>query len=155
MAMNIGIDKKDRKLVADTMLRVLADTIILSLKARNYHWNVVGANFKSLHELFQELYEDFDEAADGIAERVRALGFHCPGSYIEFMAISAIKEEQGKLDAMDMVHRLVLDIELLIRRTDEVKTVALSVNDDATADLMIGRLQDLGKFAWMLRSHLE
>lgn len=155
MIVDIGIEKKDRKQVVDTMLRVLADTYILGLKTRNYHWNVVGANFKSLHELFESIYKDLDMAGDEIAERVRALGFHCPASYIEFMAISAIKEEQGTLESMDMVRRLVLDIELLIRRTDEVKSVALSVDDDATADLMIERLRDLGKFAWMLRSHLE
>lgn len=155
MIIDIGIEKKDRKQVVDTMLRVLADTYILGLKTRNYHWNVVGANFKSLHELFESIYKDLDTAGDEIAERVRALGFHCPASYIEFMAISAIKEEQGTLESMDMVRRLVLDIELLIRRTDEVKSVALSVDDDATADLMIERLRDLGKFAWMLRSHLE
>ncbi len=155
MIMDIGIEKKSRKLVADTMIRVLADTFILSLKVRNFHWNVLGPNFKPLHELFQDIYEDLDESGDEIAERIRALGFHCPGSYAEFIAISAVKEEQGHLEALDMVRRLVLDLELLIRRIDEVKTVAMSVNDDASADLMIERLADLAKFAWMLRSHLE
>lgn len=155
MIMDIGLDKKDRKLMADTMLRILADTFILSLKTRNFHWNVTGPHFKPLHELFQEIYEDLDESGDEIAERIRALGFHCPGSYAEFIAISAIKEERGSLEALDMVRRLVLDLELLIRRIDEVKSVAMSVNDDATADLMIERLADLAKFAWMLRSHLE
>ncbi|AIK96141.1 Dps family protein [Candidatus Odyssella acanthamoebae] len=155
MIIDIGIDKKGRKVVVDAALRVLADTFILSLKTRNYHWNITGIHFKYLHEFFQEIYESLDAAGDEIAERIRALGFYCPASYTEFMAISAIKEEKGSLESMDMVRRLVLDIELLIRRTNEVKTVALSVDDDATADLMIGRLQELGKFAWMLRSHLE
>ncbi|WP_010299234.1 Dps family protein [Candidatus Odyssella thessalonicensis] len=155
MILDIGLDKKDRKLIVDTMVGVLADTVILALKARNFHWNVVGANFKPLHDLFQEIYEDLDQAADIQAERIRALGFHCPGSYGEFIAVSSIKEEQGTLEAMDMIRRIILDIELLIRRSDEVKVVAMSVNDDATADVMIERLQSLGKFAWMLRSHLE
>lgn len=155
MILDIGLDKKDRKLIVDTMVGVLADTVILALKARNFHWNVVGANFKPLHDLFQEIYEDLDQAADIQAERIRALGFHCPGSYGEFIAVSSIKEEQGTLEAMDMIRRIILDIELLIRRSDEVKVVAMSVNDDATADIMIERLQSLGKFAWMLRSHLE
>ena len=155
MIMDIGIEKKSRKLVADTMIRVLADTFILSLKVRNFHWNVLGPNFKPLHELFQDIYEDLDESGDEIAERIRALGFHCPGSYAEFIAVSAIKEERGHLEALDMVRRLVLDLELLIRRIDEVKSVAMSVDDDASADLMIERLADLTKFAWMLRSHLE
>lgn len=155
MIMDIGIDKKNRKLIVDSMLRVLADTMIMALKTRNYHWNLVGPDFKFLHEFFAEIYKDFDAAGDDIAERVRSLGFHCPGSYAEFIAISAIKEEQGTLESMDMIRRLVLDIELIIRRTDEVKTVALSVSDDATADLMIERLRGLAKTAWMLRSHLE
>jgi starvation-inducible DNA-binding protein len=155
MIMDIGLEKKSRKLVADTMIRILADTFVLSLKVRNFHWNVVGPHFKPLHELFQEVYEDLDESGDEIAERIRALGFHCPGSYAEFIAVSAVKEEQGHLEALDMVRRLVLDLELLIRRIDEVKTVAMSVDDDASADLMIERLADLAKFAWMLRSHLE
>lgn len=155
MIMDIGLEKKSRKLVADTMIRILADTFVLSLKVRNFHWNVVGPHFKPLHELFQEVYEDLDESGDEIAERIRALGFHCPGSYAEFIAVSAVKEEQGHLEALDMVRRLVLDLELLIRRIDEVKSVAMSVDDDASADLMIERLADLAKFAWMLRSHLE
>jgi starvation-inducible DNA-binding protein len=155
MIVDIGIEKKDRKLVVDALFRVLADSFILSLKTRNYHWNVVGSTFKSLHELFEMIYKDLDDSGDLTAERIRALGFHCPASYLEFMAVSAIKEEQGSLEALDMVRRLVLDIELLVRRTDEVKAVALSVTDDATADLMVERLRALDKIAWMLRSHLE
>lgn len=155
MIMDIGLERKDCKLVADTMLRILADTFVLSLKVRNFHWNVTGVFFKPLHELFQEIYEDLDESGDEVAERIRALGFYCPGSYAEFIAVSAIKEERGHLEALDMVRRLVLDLELLIRRIDEVKSVAMSVDDDASADLMIERLADLTKFAWMLRSHLE
>ncbi len=155
MIMDIGLEKKDRKLVADTMLRVLADTFVLSLKVRNFHWNVTGVFFKPLHELFQEIYEDLDESGDEIAERIRALGFFCPGSYAEFIAVSAIKEERGSFESLDMVRRLVLDLELLIRRIEEVKSVAMSVDDDASADLMIQRLADLTKFAWILRSHLE
>ncbi len=83
------------------------------------------------------------------------MGFFCPGSYAEFIAVSAIKEERGSFESLDMVRRLVLDLELLIRRIEEVKSVAMSVDDDASADLMIQRLADLTKFAWILRSHLE
>ena len=155
MVIDIGIQQKDRKAVSDALIRILADTNLLYLKTRNYHWNVVGPFFKSLHVLFQELYEDLGSAADEIAERIRALGFYAPGSYAEYIAVSAIKEEMAQPDAMDMLRRLTLDYELLIRRTNEVKEVAESVSDDATVDLMVERLGGLGKFAWMLRSHLE
>lgn len=155
MVIDIGIQNKDRKLIADAMMRVLADTIILSLKVRNYHWNVAGQLFLPLHGFMEELYNDLGAAADDIAERIRALGIHVPASYADLIAITAIKEEGGHPEAMDMVRRLTLDYELLIRRTIEVKEVAESVHDDGTTDLMIERLRDLSKFAWMLRSHLE
>lgn len=153
--MDIGIEKKNRKMVADALTRILADNFILSLKTRNYHWNVVGPNFSQLHTLFESIYEDLDGAGDAIAERVRALGHKSPGSYVEFISMSALKEEIGAPDHMEMIHSLLLDIEHLIRRTDEVKDVAMMGKDDATADIMIEHLRSLGKFAWMLRSHLE
>ena len=153
--MDIGIDKKNREMMCDSLSRVLADNFILSLKTRNYHWNVVGPQFSQLHTLFQSVYESLDGAGDDIAERIRALGCKSPGSYVEFITISALREEIGDPDSMEMIHSLVLDIEHLVRRTDEVKEVALTGKDDATADLMIEHLRSLCKFAWILRSHLE
>lgn len=155
MIMDIGIQKKDRKLVSDALSRVLADTNILFLKARNYHWNVTGPLFSNLHTLFETIYENLNEGADDIAERIRALGFYSPGSYKEFITVSAIKEEMGSPEALDMVRQLTLDHELLIRRTTEVMEVAHSVKDEGTADLMVERIRLLSKHAWMLRSHLE
>lgn len=153
--LNIGIDEKSRKIVADELIRILADSFILSLKSRHYHWNVTGPFFLSLHKLFQKIYEALDEGGDEIAERIRALGFLAPGSYVEFMSVSAIKEEIGTPKYTDMIHRLISDIEMMIRRIDEVKEIALSHKDDVSADLMIDHLRELSKFAWMLRSHLE
>ncbi len=153
--MNIGIDKNNRKMVVDALSRILADSIILSLKTRNYHWNVTGPNFAQLHALFEKIYEALDEGGDSIAERIRALGYKSPGSYVEFITMSVLREEIDSPDHMDMIHSLVLDIEHLIRRIDEVKDVAMMGKDDASADLMIEQLRSLGKFSWMLRSHLE
>lgn len=153
--MNIGIEKKNREMVADALTRILADSFILSLKTRNYHWNVTGPNFAQLHALFETIYGALDAAGDSIAERIRALGHKSPGSYVEFISMSALKEEMSSPDHMDMIHSLVLDVEHLMRRIDEVKDVAMMGKDDATADLMIEQLRSLGKFAWMLRSHLE
>lgn len=152
---DIGLQENNRKLVADALSRVLADTSILFLKSRNYHWNVVGPLFSNLHEFFETIYVDLDAGADSIAERIRALGFLSPGSYKEFIIISAIKEEIGSPEALDMVRQLTLDHELLIRRSEEVMDVANSVKDDGTADLMVERIRVLSKHAWMLRSHLE
>lgn len=153
--MNIGIDKNNRKVVVDALMRVLADSFILSLKTRNYHWNVTGPAFAQLHALFETIYGTLDETGDTIAERIRALGHRSPGSYVEFISMSVIKEEMDSPDHTDMIHSLVLDVEHLMRRIDEVKDVAMMGKDDATADMMIEQLRSLGKFAWMLRSHLE
>lgn len=153
--MNIGIDKNNRQMVVDALTRILADSFILSLKTRNYHWNVTGPNFNQLHALFEKIYVVLDDSGDSIAERIRALGHESPGSYVEFISMTVLKEEMDSPDYTDMIHSLVLDIEHLIRRIDEVKDVAMMAKDDATADLMIELLRSLGKFAWMLRSYLE
>jgi starvation-inducible DNA-binding protein len=155
MIMDIGVLKKDRKVVADALSRVLADNFTLYLKTLNYHWNVVGPHFSQLHNLFHELYEGLAGASDEIAERIRALGFLAPGNYSEFIRLSGIKEETGSPEAFDMVRQLVLDNEYLIRRCEEVRAVAESVGDFITADLMVSRGKFHAKNAWMLRSHLE
>lgn len=152
---NIGIEKEDRKAVSDGLARVLADTTILYLKARNYHWNVVGPYFVQLHKFFEEIYKDLEEGADTIAERIRALGFNAPASFAEYVSISAIKEETNSPEALDMVRQLALDHELLIRRSKDVMDIADSVSDAASSDLMVERIRSLSKQAWMLRSHLE
>lgn len=151
----IGIEKKDRKTVSDGLIRVLADTTILYLKARNYHWNVTGPCFLQLHKFFEEIYEELEEGADIIAERIRALGFNAPASFAEYVSISAVKEETNSPKALDMIRQLTLDHELLIRRSKDVMETADSVSDPATSDLMVERIRSLSKYAWMLRSHLD
>jgi starvation-inducible DNA-binding protein len=154
--MDIGLQKKDRKVIADALSRVLADTFTLYTKTHGFHWNVTGPSFYSLHTFFEKLYQDLIEGGDQIAERIRALGYWAPASYSEFSALSAIKEETHHIyDASDMVRQLVLDNELLIRRLKEVFDVAEENSDGVTADMITERMDVHSKAAWMLRSHLE
>ena len=156
MIMDIGLQKKDRKVIADALGRVLADTFILYTKTHSFHWNVTGPNFFSLHNLFKELYEDLIEGGDTIAERIRALGYWAPSSFSEFASLSAIKEETHHIyDASDMLRQLVLDNELAVRRLKEVFDIAESNHDAVTADMITQRMNVHSKAAWMLRSHLE
>jgi len=156
MIMDIGLPKKDRKVITDALGCVLADTFILYTKTHSFHWNVTGPNFHSLHNFFKELYEDLIEGGDTIAERIRILGYWAPSSFSEFAGLSAIKEETHHIyDASDMLRQLVLDNELMVRRLKEVLDVAESNNDGVTADMIIDRMSIHSKAAWMLRSHLE
>jgi len=156
MIMDIGLQKKDRKVIADALGRVLADTFTLYTKTHSFHWNVTGPNFFTLHNLFKELYEDLIEGGDTIAERIRALGYWAPSSFSEFASLSAIKEETHHIyDASDMLRQLVLDNELAVRRLKEVFDIAESNHDAVTADMITQRMNVHSKAAWMLRSHLE
>lgn len=156
MIMDIGLQKKDCKVIADALGRVLADTFTLYAKTHSFHWNVTGLNFYSLHNLFKELYEDLIKGGDTIAERIRTLGHWAPSSFSEFASLSAIKEETHHIyDASDMLRQLVLDNELVVRRLKEVFDVAESNHDGVTADMITERMNIHSKAAWMLRSHLE
>jgi starvation-inducible DNA-binding protein len=156
MIMDIGLQKKDRKVITDGLGRVLGDTFTLYTKTHSFHWNVTGPNFYSLHNLFKELYEDLIEGGDTIAERIRALGYWAPSSFSELASLSAVKEETHHIyDASDMLRQLVLDNELVVRRLKEVFDVAESNHDGVTADMITQRMNVHSKAAWMLRSHLE
>ncbi|MBM3468348.1 MAG: DNA starvation/stationary phase protection protein [Alphaproteobacteria bacterium] len=156
MLLDIGIQKKDRKIIAEAIRRILADTLVLYVKTLGFHWNVTGANFYSLHTLFKELYEDLSEGSDLLAERIRALGYWAPSSFTESIGLSAIKEETSHIyDASDMLRQLVQDNELMVRRLKEVFDVANANNDSVTADMITQRMEKHSKVAWMLRSHLE
>lgn len=156
MIIDIGLQKKDRKIIAEALTRVLADTFILYAKTHSFHWNITGPNFHSLHRFFEELYKDLIEGSDSIAERIRSLGYWAPSSFSEFSELSAIKEETHHIyDAADMVRQLVLDNELMVRRLKEVFDVSEANNDNVTADMITMRMDVHSKAAWMLRSHLE
>ncbi|MDX1672758.1 MAG: Dps family protein [Balneolaceae bacterium] len=152
---NIGIEPDDRKKIADGLSRLLADSYMLYLKTHNYHWNVTGELFHPLHEQFEHQYTDLAEAVDEIAERIRALGHKAPGSFLEFRELTSIEEDTEKPQALEMVRRLAIGNEKVIRTAREALEPCYEVNDEATVDLITQRLQVHSKTAWMLRSHLE
>lgn len=152
---NIGISEEHRKKIADELSRVLADSYMLYLKTHNYHWNVTGELFHSLHEQFEEQYTELADAIDEIAERIRALGYRAPGTFKEFHELTSIQEDQEEPEAMEMVRRLALGNEKLLRTAREALEPAKEAEDEATIDLLTQRLHVHSKMAWMLRSHLE
>lgn len=155
IAIDIGISPKDRKKIADGLSRLLADTFTLYLRTHNYHWNVTGPMFQTLHLMFMEQYNELWLATDPIAERIRALGFHAPGSYEAFARLTAIKPVEDVPKAQDMIRLLVEGNETVARTAREVFPVAEKANDQPTADLLTQRMQVHEKTAWMLRSLLE
>lgn len=155
MKINIGISEKDRKAIADELSKVLADSYILYLKTHNYHWNVTGELFHSLHEQFEHQYTELADAIDEIAERIRALGYRAPGTFKEFHQLTSIEEDTEEPEALEMVRRLALGNEQVLRTAREALKPANEAEDEATIDLLTERLKVHSKTAWMLRSHLE
>lgn len=155
MKINIGIDEKDRKEIATGLSRLLADTYTLYLKTHNFHWNVTGPMFQTLHLMFETQYTELALAVDLIAERIRALDFPAPGTYAEFAELSSIKEERGTPSAEKMIELLVEGQEAVARTARSIFPIAERANDEPTADLLTQRLQVHEKTAWMLRSLLK
>jgi len=155
MKIDIGIDADRRKQIADGLSRVLADTYTLYLKTHNFHWNVTGRMFQTLHLMFETQYNELALAVDLVAERIRALGFPAPGTYRKFVELSAIREEDGVPEAEDMIRRLVDGHETVARTAREIFRTAEGANDQPTCDLLTQRMQVHEKTAWMLRSMLE
>ena len=145
----------DRKPVAEALGRLLADSYTLYLKTHNYHWNVTGPMFTTLHTLFETEYSDLALAVDEIAERIRALGARAPGSYTEFARLAAVKEASGTPSAIEMIEDLVADQAAVVRSARHVVEAAETAHDMASADLGTRRIDVHEKNAWMLRSHLE
>ena len=152
---NIGISEQDRQDIARGLARLLADSYTLYLKTHNYHWNVTGPMFNTLHAMFMGQYTEMATAVDDIAERIRALGFPAPGSYRDFSRLSSIPEESDQPDAAEMIRRLVKGQEQVVRTARDAFPAAEAAGDEATADLLTQRLQLHEKNAWMLRSLLE
>ncbi|MEL6982842.1 MAG: Dps family protein [Actinomycetota bacterium] len=153
---DIGIGEADRKSIADGLSRLLADTYTLYLKTHNYHWNVEGPMFNTLHLMFETQYNELALAVDQIAERIRALGEPAPGSYRRYAELSSIPEdeEEATPDAMEMIRRLVEGQETVVRTARSVFPTAEAASDEPTADLLTQRMQQHEKTAWMLRSML-
>ncbi|WP_345779017.1 Dps family protein [Lysobacter sp. S4-A87] len=155
---DIGISGADRKKIAEGLSRFLSDSFTLYLKTHNFHWNITGPMFNSLHVMFEGQYTEQWNALDETAERIRALGFNAPGSYAEFIRLSSIAEEPGLTEAPDwreMVRQLTVGNEAVARTARKVLKTADDAGDDPTVDLMTQRLQTHEKYAWMLRSLLE
>ncbi len=152
---NSGISEKNRDQVADGLAGVLADTYTLYLKTHNFHWNVTGPMFGSLHLLFETQYQELALAVDTLAERIRALGDFVPATFKQFQAMSDIKETTDIPRATDMIAQLLDGHEIVTRNAREVIEKAEKLDDQATADLLTARLEAHEKAAWMLRSHLE
>lgn len=153
--MDIGIGLAQRQQIAEGLSKVLADTYTLYLKTHNFHWNVTGPMFQTLHLMFEQHYTELAVAVDGIAERIRALGFPAPGTYRQFAALSSIREEDEVPKAQDMIRLLVAGHEAVARTSRAVFVIADEANDQPTCDLLTQRMQLHEKTAWMLRSLLE
>ncbi len=154
-SINIGINEQQRAAVGEGLSRLLADTYSLYLQTHNFHWNVTGPFFQSLHTLFEEHYQELAVAVDDIAERIRALGIIAPGTYAEFAKLASIKEVAGNISATEMIERLVESHETVVRTAREILPLAADADDESSVSLISDRLVVHEKTAWMLRSHLE
>ena len=153
---NIGISAEDRAAIADGLSRLMADTYTLYLTTHNFHWNVTGRMFNTLHQMFMEQYTELWNAVDPIAERIRALGHWAPGSYAQFASITSIADAPATPPkALEMIKILQQGHETVARTAREVFPLAARADDQPTADLLTQRLDIHEKTAWMLRSLLE
>jgi starvation-inducible DNA-binding protein len=151
---DLGMADGQRKAIADGLARLLADTYTLYLKTHNFHWNVTGPQFNSLHLMFEGQYTELALAVDLIAERIRALGEPAPGSYSAFAKLSSISEADGVPKADEMVRILAEDQLAVVRTARAVFPLADAAHDEPTADLLTQRMQVHEKTAWMLRANL-
>ncbi len=154
MEINLGIAEQDRERIAAGLSKLLADSYTLYLKTHNFHWNVEGPMFNTLHLMFEEHYTELATAVDDIAERIRALGVRSPGSYREFIELTSIEEAAGSETAEEMIRQLVEGQETVVRTARQAFPAADEANDEPTADLLTQRMQIHEKNAWMLRSML-
>lgn len=154
MQIDIGIPEKDREAIAKGLSKLLADTYTLYLKTHNYHWNVTGPMFNTLHLMFEQQYTELSAAVDLIAERIRALGHPAPGSYKAYAKLTSIQEEEGVPEANEMIRQLVIGQETVTRTARELFPTVEKAGDEPTADLLTQRMQVHEKNAWMLRSLL-
>ncbi len=155
-AINIGINEQDRAAIAQGLSRLLADTYTLYLTTHNFHWNVTGPMFNTLHAMFMQQYTELWNAVDPIAERIRALGHYAPGSYADFGKLASVPDAPASAPkALEMVRVLVTGHEAVARTAREMAPTADKASDEPTLDLLTQRLDYHEKTAWMLRSMLE
>lgn len=150
-----GIDAAQRKAVAEGLSHLLADTFTLYLKTHNFHWNVTGRMFRSLHLMFEEQYQQLFKASDDLAERIRALGHFVPATYTQFAQMTNIKEESAVPPAEEMIRQLVEGHETAVKTSRSVFASAEGAHDEVTQNMLAERMEEHEKNAWMLRSLLE
>jgi starvation-inducible DNA-binding protein len=153
--MDTGISAKDRSAIAQGLSRLLADTYVVYLKTHNFHWNVEGPMFQTLHQMFMDQYTETWNAIDLVAERIRSLGHYAPGTYAEYNKLARIKETPGVPKAEQMVRLLIEGQEAIVKTAREVLPIAEKADDQPTLDLLTQRMQIHEKNAWMLRSLLK
>lgn len=154
MKVNIGISEEKRTNVAQGLSRVLADTYTLYLKTHNYHWNVTGPMFQTLHTMFETQYNELALAVDEVAERIRSLGVFAPGTYKQFTELSSIADEDGVPPAREMIKNLLAAHETVARTAREILPLAEDASDEVSVDLLVTRMETHEKTSWMLRSLL-
>lgn len=152
---NIGINQQDRESVAQALKKLLADSYTLYLQTHNFHWNVTGSQFRELHLMFEEHYNELALAVDDIAERIRTLGVAAPGTYRAFAELSAIKEVDGVPESKQMIEILNQSHEIVVRSCREALKVAQNAEDESSAALISDRMRIHEKTAWMLRALLD
>ena len=155
VVVEISVSEKERKHLAEELKKIMADTYVLYVMTQNFHWNVTGFLFRSLHELFEKQYLELAGAVDLIAERIRALGFTAPGSLREFLELASLNEENHVPPPEEMIHLLLECNEILAQKTGRVSMASHEAGDAATADLLADRVLAHEKAAWMLRSCLS
>lgn len=155
MNTNIGVAEDKTKQIAEHLTKLLADEHVLYIKTRNFHWNVTGPSFNSLHTMFEDQYTIGATNIDIIAERIRSLGHHSVGTMKDFIEISQLEESDGHLKALEMVENLLKDHEAIAKSLKPMATLAGDHQDIATEDMLIALIEHHEKTAWMLRSHLE
>ena len=155
MGIDIGIREDDRQAIVAGLSRLLADTYTLYLKTHNFHWNVTGPMFQTLHTMFEQQYTELALAVDDVAERIRSLGFPAPGTYSDYAQLSSIAETPGVPSAEDIIRLLVEGNEAVMRAARAAFPAAEKATDESTADLLTERMRVHEKTAWMLRSLLQ
>ena len=153
--MDTGISPKDRAAIAKGLSRLLADTYVVYLKTHNFHWNVEGPMFQTLHQMFMDQYTEAWNAIDLVAERIRSLGHYAPGTYREYLELARVKETPGVPKALQMVKLLIEGQEAVVKTAREILPLAEGADDQSTLDLLTQRMQVHEKNAWMLRSLLK
>ena len=155
MKIDISIGDNARRATAAALQAVLADTYVLYMKTHAFHWNVVGPRFAQLHAFFEEQYRALWTTLDELAERIRALGEWAPASGSDMVKAASLRESsKAQLSDMDMVKELLANHEATIRTVRKAHEIADKGGDEATVDLLVGRLEYHEKTAWMLRAHL-